>query len=179
MFQPPPAPPPPPEVVRTESAYLQAARRDMPLTLVRVPARGKEKDAPSEKALIRYRLYVRTDVEATQPPLGDGPAVAAITCAWTVLTFLQREPCFESITGRMACGESYTIRLEERQSGRETLVTEPAACGLTLPASAAAEARLRAVLAEKADALFDDDFARRFTAEMTKAGIAVRPRPPK
>ena len=171
MFQPPP-PPPVAEVVRTESAYLQAARRDMALTLVK----GTGKAAATERALVRYRLYVRTDVEATQPPIGDGPVIAQITCTWTVGAFLQREPCFESITGRLACGESYTLRMEDRLRGSETMVAEPTACGLSLPASAAAEGRLRAVLAEKADALFDDDLARRFTPELAKAGITVKPR---
>ena len=176
MFQALPPPAPPPETVRTESAYLQAGRRDMPLTLVKVPARARDKDAPSEKALLRYRLYVRTDVEAKQPPLGDGPVVVKITCDWTVSTFLQREPCFESITGRLACGKSYTVRMEERQTGSETMIAEPSACGLSHPAAAAAEARLRAVLAEKADALFDDDLARRYTPELAKAGITLKPR---
>ncbi len=175
MFQALPPPAPPPETVRTESAYLQAGRRDMPLTLSRAPtARGRE--PVSERALLRYRLYVRTDVEAKQPPLGDGPVVVKITCDWTVSTFLQREPCFESITGRLACGESYTVRMEERQTGSEAMVAEPSACGLAHPAAAAAEARLRAVLAEKADALFDDDLARRYTPELARAGITLKPR---
>jgi len=173
VFQAPPPPPPPtpPEIVRTESSYLRVARKDVPVTLVREKA--------SEKALIRYQLFVRTDVEATQPPIGEGPVVAEVTCNWTSSTYLQREPCFESLTGRLACGEAYTVRLEESARGSEKLLGEPTACGVALPAAAAAEVRLGAALTASAEGRFADDLARRLTPEFARAGVVAKPRPPK
>ncbi|MCW5760866.1 MAG: hypothetical protein KIS90_13940, partial [Phenylobacterium sp.] len=110
FFQVPPAPPPPqpPEVVRTESAYLRVARKDVPLLITREKAAAKE---PGEKALIRYQLFVRTDIEARQNPATPDEPPPPVHCQWVVTSYLEREPCFESITGKLACAESYTVRL--------------------------------------------------------------------
>lgn len=167
MFE---APPPPavPEVVRTDSSYTSIARRDVPLTL----AKGKA----AERALIRYQLLVRTDMEATQAPLAGEAVLGEITCAWTITTWLQREPCFESLTGRLACGETYTTRLEDRERGSETSTEEAAACNVARPAVVAAQTRLGRSVAATAAERFDDDLARRLTPDLAKAGLTVKPR---
>jgi hypothetical protein len=165
----PPPVPPPPEIVRTESGYAPAAHRDVPLTLTR--------GAQSEKALIRYQLFARTDVQASRPA-GAEPTVD-FTCAWTVTAYLEREPCFESITGRLACTESYTVRLDDRERGEEKMAGDPGTCGLATPSVAAAQTRLRDALTGKADAQFDDDQARRFLPGLVKSGVTAKPRPPR
>jgi hypothetical protein len=110
VFQAPPPPPPPPEIVRTESSYLQVARKDVPMTLA--------KDKRTENALIRYQLFVRTDVEARQAPAVPDAAPPPVFCQWVVTVYLEREPCFESISGKMACGERYTVRLRDQERGK-------------------------------------------------------------
>lgn len=177
FFQVPP--PQPPEVVRTESAYLQAARKDVPLLLTR----EKAPKAPGEKALIRYQLFVRIDIEARQDAAKPDAPPPQIHCQWVATSYLEREPCFESITGKMACGESYTVRLDDIERGRETLplTAEPTACALAKPEIAAAQARMGAALAATADARFGDDLTRRLTAEYARAGIrfSIRPAAPR
>ena len=148
MFADQPPLPPPPEIVRTESGYAPAAHRDVPLTLTR--------GAQSEKALIRYQLFARTDVQASRPAAAE-PTVD-FTCAWTVTAYLEREPCLESITGRLACAESYTVRLDDRERGEEKMTGDPGTCGLETPAVAAAQAR-------------------RFLPGLVKSGVTARPRP--
>ena len=161
--------PPPPEIVRTESGYVPTAHRNVPLTLT--------KGGQSEKALIRYQVFVRTDVQASRAQSAE-PTVD-FSCAWTVTAYLEREPCFESLTGRLACAESYTVRLDDRERGEEKMQGDPETCGLATPSVAAAQARLSSALAAKADAQFDDDQARRFMPSLVKSGVTAKPRPPR
>ena len=168
MFQVPPPPPAVPEVVRTDSSYLSIARRDVPLTL--------QKGKAAEKALIRYQLLVRTDMEAVQAPLVGEAVLAEITCSWTITTWLQREPCFESLSGRLACGEAYTTRLEDRERGSEKTTEEASACTVVRPVVVAAQTRLGQTVAATAAERFEDDLARRLTPDLVKAGLTVKPR---
>ena len=167
MFQAPPPPPPPPEIVRTESDYLRVARKDVPLLLTR------EKQA--EKALVRYQLFVRTDVEARQDAAQPDQPPPPVHCQWAATLYLEREPCFESLTGKLACGERYTVRLPDRQDGRETLplTAEPADCRISKPEVVASSQRLAVAAGEGAEARFGDDLAKRLTPELTRGGVKV------
>ncbi|MBL8554432.1 MAG: hypothetical protein JNL41_09155 [Phenylobacterium sp.] len=178
FFQVPPTPTPtqPPEVVRTESAYLRVARKDVPILISREKAAPKD---PGEKALIRYQLFVRTDIEARQDPARpDGPP-PPVHCQWVVTSYLEREPCFESITGKLACAESYTVRLDDTERGHEVLpLTEEAtACALTRPGIAAAQAGLGAIVEATADQRFADDLERRLRPTYTRMGLKAAMRP--
>lgn len=169
MFQAAP-PPPPPEIVRTESDYLRVARKDVPLLLVR--------DKQTEKALIRYQLFVRTDVEARQDAAEPDKPPPPVQCQWAATLYLEREPCFESLTGKLACGERYTVRLPDRQDGRETLplTAEPTACAIGKPEVVASSQRLAVAAGDSADERFADDLAKRLTPELAKAGVKASPR---
>lgn len=174
MFQaPPPPPPPPPEIVRTDASYLQVARKDVPLLL----AKGKQ----AENALIRYQLFVRTDVEARQAPATPEAPPPPVFCQWVVTVYLEREPCFESISGKLACGERYTVRLKDQERGTETLplTAEAAVCAVGKAEIAAASRRLAAAGEASADAEFGADLTRRLTPELAKGGIKATIRPPK
>ena len=163
MFQ--AEPPPPPEIVRTESDYLRIARKDVPLLLTR--------EKQGEKALIRYQLFVRTDVEARQAGAQPDQPPPPIHCQWAATLYLEREPCLESLTGRLACGERYTVRLPDREDGRETLplTAEPAACAVSRPDVQASSGRLAATAAASAEERFADDLARRLMPEYARSGI--------
>ncbi len=168
MFQappPPPPPPPPPEIVRTESSYLQVARKDVPMVLT--------KDKRTENALIRYQLFVRTDVEARQAPAVPDAAPPPVICQWVVTVYLEREPCFESISGKLACGERYTVRLRDQERGNETLslTAEATACAVGKPEIAAASALMAAAGEAGADEHFGADLTRRLTPEFAKGGV--------
>jgi hypothetical protein len=142
-----------------------------------VLAKGKQ----GENALIRYQLFVRTDVEARQAPaLADAPP-PPVFCQWIVTVYLEREPCFESISGKLACGDRYTVRLEDRERGNETLplAAEATACAVGKPEIAAASRRLAAMGEASAGARFGDDLTRRLTPELARGGITARIRAPK
>lgn len=177
LFQVTPAPPPqPPEVVRTESAYLRVARKDVPLLITRTKAPVKE---PGEKALIRYQLFVRVDIEARQDPAKPDAPPPPVHCQWVVTSYLEREPCFESITGKLACAESYTVRLDDIERGNETLslADDATACALTRPGIAAAQTGLGAIVEATADQRFADDLERRLTPTYARAGFKAVIRP--
>ncbi|MBU1379053.1 MAG: hypothetical protein KKE02_00170 [Alphaproteobacteria bacterium] len=166
MFQAaPPPPPPPPEIVRTESSYLQVSRKDVPLSLV--------KDKRTENALIRYQLFVRTDVEARQAQAVPDAPPPPVFCQWVVSVYLEREPCFESISGKLACADRYTVRLQDQSRGSETLplTAEATACAVGKPEIAAASALLAAAGEAAADAHFGADLTKRLTPELAKGGI--------
>jgi hypothetical protein len=151
--------------VRTESSYLQVARKDVPMALVK----GKQ----TENALIRYQLFVRTDIEARQAPAVPDAAPPPVFCQWVVTIYLEREPCFESISGKLACGERYTVRLKDQQRGNETLplTAEATACAVGKPEVAASSAVMAAAGEAGADTYFGDDLTRRVTPEFAKDGI--------
>lgn len=178
LFQIPAQPPPPqpPEVVRTESAYLRVARKDVPLLITH--EKGAAKD-PGEKALIRYQLFVRVDIEARQDAAKADAPPPPLHCQWVATSYLEREPCFESITGKLACGESYTVRLDDIERGTETLplTDDASACKLARPEIAAAQARLGAAIAATADGRFADDLARRLMPSYARAGLKAVVRP--
>lgn len=173
MFQATPPPPPPPEIVRTESDYLRVARKDAPLLLTR--------DKQAEKGLIRYQLFVRTDVEARLGTAQADQPPPPIHCQWAATLYLEREPCFESLTGKLACGERYTLRLPDREDGRETLppTAEPSACAIGKPEVAASSQRLAVAAAAAAEERFADDLARRVIPDLAKGGVKASPRPAK
>ncbi len=158
-------PPPPPEIVRTESDYLRVARKDVPLLLSR--------DKQTEKALIRYQLFVRTDVEARQASAEPDKPPPPVFCQWAATLYLEREPCFETLTGKLACGERYTVRLPDREDGRETLplTAEASACAVAKADVQASAGRLGAAAAASADDRFGDDLARRLMPELAKGGV--------
>lgn len=160
-------PPPPPEIVRTESDYLRVARKDVPLLLSR--------DKQSEKALIRYQLFVRTDVEARQATADPDKPPPPVFCQWAATLYLEREPCFETLTGKLACGERYTVRLPDREDGRETLplTAEASACAVAKADVQASASRLGAAAAASADDRFGDDLSRRLMPELAKGGLKV------
>jgi len=175
MFADPPpvivGPPPAPEVLRSEGGAATVAWRDTPLTYA--------KAGQTERALVRHQLFVRTEVAATRPAAAPDPLVPAfaeITCGWTITTWLQRDPCVETLGGQLACAEGYNGQVGDRERG-ELKLADPAACGLATPEVLAAQARLTAVARAAADARFDDDLKRRLTPQLVQAGVAVRPRP--
>lgn len=173
MFQAPPPPPPPPapEVLRTEGVNLAIATDDRLVVF----AKGQQ----AERGVVRYQLFQRVDVEATRPAAApDASPDAApppILCTWTVSVWLQRDPCIESITGRLACMQPYTVRLDDRDRGSEP-VPEAAACVPEHPSVSAAMTRMSEAVSGGAAARFEADLERRFAPELGHAGVAVRPR---
>ena len=165
MFQALPPPPPPPPVVRTDASYLQVARKDVPLLLTR--------EKRSENALVRYQLFVRADVEARQATATPEAPPPPVICQWVVTVYLEREPCFESISGKLACGERYTVRLRDNERGSETLplTAEATACSASKPEVAAANSRVAAAVEADADTRFGDDLTRRLMPEFARGGI--------
>jgi hypothetical protein len=167
-FADPPASPPAPayEVIRFESASAPAARRDTPL----IYARG----AQAERAILRHQIFLRTEVEARKPK--GAAAGGDIECAWVIVAFLQRVPCLESITGQLACGEDWTSRIGDQESGRaQVAADQQASCGLAYTPIAVAQARLANAVSLNAPAVFDEDLAKRVKPELRAAGITVRP----
>jgi len=165
------APPPAPQVLRSETANTTVAWRDTALAYA--------KAGQTERALVRHQLFLRVEVTATRPATPPDPAATVlpeITCAWTLSTFLQRDPCLETLAGQLACADSYTGQVGDRERG-ELKLADPAACGLALPEVVAAQARLASLTRAGADARFDDDLKRRLTPQLVQAGVAVRPRP--
>ncbi|MCR5873765.1 hypothetical protein LRS10_05985 [Phenylobacterium sp. J426] len=105
----------------------------------------------------------------------DAVAPPPILCEWVVSIWLQRDPCVESLTGRLACMQGYNTRLEDRDRGSEP-VSEATACTPDHPATVAASKRLAQAVAGTSVALFETDMKRRFAPELSYAGVTLRPR---
>ncbi len=90
-----------------------------------------------------------------------------------VTVYLEREPCFESISGKLACGERYTVRLKDQERGNETLplTAEATACAVGKPEIIAASSRIAREGETAADAHFGADLTKRLTPELAKGGV--------
>jgi hypothetical protein len=158
-----------PVEVRTQSDYALVAHRDDARLYVRA--------AQSERALVRYQLFLRTDVTLNKRAL-PGVEAFELTCDWTVSPYLQRQPCVETLDGKLACAETYTVQLDDREAGQfKPADPEGATCRMDAPDLAEGAARLSTAVTDSATTRFDDDFKRRVRPDLAKAGMAVRARP--
>jgi hypothetical protein len=132
-----------------------------------------------EHALIRRLIFISASLELTQPAAWKGQGPAPQTCHWAYKSFLQRQQCFVSLSGALACTEPEVIVLPEEAEG-EAPPPENAQVGFCSDVFRPAvtdRARLTARLADRAAELFAADQQTRVEPAFKAAGLTVRPEP--
>lgn len=132
------------------------------------------KGGRTEKALVRYQIFIRTTVRPG-PATAEGVSVSAIPCAWTVESFLQRDICFYSMTGLLACTNGETTPLMATDTGQADL-PGGTVCEVFAKPVEAAESRVIASVDRTKDQLYDDDYKLVVTPQLVRGGTTITER---
>jgi hypothetical protein len=134
------------------------------------------KGGRTEKALVRYQIFIRTTVRpGAVPAAADGVSVSAIPCAWTVESFLQRDICFYSMTGLLACTNGDTTPLKATDTGQADLPSGTV-CEVFAKPVEGAESRVIAAVDRTKDQLYDDDYRLVVKPQLVGGGTTVTER---
>jgi hypothetical protein len=134
------------------------------------------KGGRTENAVVRHQIFLRTVVKPGPAPVAvEGVTVSAIPCAWTVETFLQREICFYSMTGLMACTDTNTLPLMATETGQTDLPVGTA-CEVFAKPVEAAESRVIAAVDRTKDQLYDEDYKLVVKPQLVRGGTTVTER---
>lgn len=159
-----PAPPQPPTLQRL-SPIAQKAR---PFVVT--------KAGRAESGAVRHQIFLRTVAKpGTVPTPPPGVTVSAIPCAWTVEAYLQREICFNSMTGLLACTDSNTIPLMATEAGQTDLPVGTT-CEVFAKPVVQAEERVIAALDRTKAQLFDEDYALVVKPQLVRSGVTLTER---
>jgi hypothetical protein len=152
---PPPSPPAEIVVSRRDGSEL-IATSDTPMVLVKGQRR--------EQALARRAVFITTSLTVVRPAEGDAPA----RYRWSYEGFVQRQMCFNSMTGLFSCTLAEAERVAEAERGEAPLAEADA-----FPLADAARARLAAALKARATALFEADRRAKLDTLLRASGVTV------
>lgn len=159
------APAPQPPQLQRLAPIAQKAR---PLTLT--------KSGRTENAVVRQQIFLRTIVKPGAVPIvPDGVTVSAIPCAWTIESYLQREICFYSMTGLLACTDTNTEPLRATETGQVDQAPD-AACDVIAKPVELAEARVIDALEQIKAQMFDEDYRLIVKPQLVASGATVTER---
>ena len=170
--QPPASPPAATAPAAPQPPLLQrlapVSQKDRPLVLT--------KGGRVENAVVRQQIFLRTVAKpGAVPATVEGVTVSAIPCAWTVESYLQREICFYSMTGLLACTDTNTNPLMATESGKADLPVGTA-CEVFAKPVEAAEGRVITALDRTKDQVFDQDYKLVVRPQLVGGGATVKER---
>lgn len=159
-----PAPLIPPSTIKGASATITVTANDLNLVLT--------KSRRAESAMVRYQVFIRTDVDRKIPNAAD-PRLAQ--CGWRIRAYLQRTICFSSMTGLLGCTDPVSQELAEVETGAAELSADPTApsCDLSFAPARQAFDRLSQALTASAQARFDEDYALNVRPQLLASGVKI------
>ena len=132
-----------------------------------------------EHALIRRLIFISASLDLTQPANWKGEGAAPQTCHWAYKSFLQRQQCFVSLSGALACTEPEVMVLPEAAEGAAPPPenAQVGFCSDVFRPAVTDRARLTARLTDRAAELFATDQQTKVEPAFKAAGLTVRPEP--
>jgi hypothetical protein len=133
-----------------------------------------------EHAIIRRLIFISAALRLTEPAAWTGEGPAPQTCRFEFKSFLQRQQCFVSMSGVLACTQAEVTPLTEETHGE---APPPAGaqvgfCNDVFRPVVNARVRLSGTLRDRAGELFAADQAAKVDPVFKAAGLTVRPEPP-
>jgi hypothetical protein len=130
-----------------------------------------------EHAIIRRLIFITGSLRLTQPAAWVGDSPAPQTCSWTYKGFLQRQQCFVSMSGVLACTQAEVTPLPEEAHGEAPAPDNAPVgfCNDVFRPAANARVRLSGLLRDRAAELFAADQKAKVDPLFEAAGLAVRP----
>ncbi len=174
----PPAPTPPGQTAAPADTVVSRTDNTQPVLssdLKLILSKQKRE----EHAIIRRLIFIAASLRLTEPTGWTGDEPAPQTCRFEFRSFLQRQQCFVSMTGALACGQAEVIPLPDEAHG-DAPPPEKAAAGFCNDAfrpAISARVRLTGRLADRAAELFATDQKEKVEPVFKAAGLAVRPEP--
>lgn len=130
-----------------------------------------------EHAIVRRLIFIAASLRLTEPAAwaGDGPAPQ--TCRWEYKSFLQRQQCFVSVSGVLACTQPEVTPLPEAATGDAPapVNVQPGFCNDVFRPAVNARVRLTGLLHDRAAELFAADQKAKVDPLFDAAGLTVRP----
>jgi hypothetical protein len=170
---------PGPPDTQTDTVVLSTTNNSQPvgasdLRLVLSKA-GRE-----EHAIIRRLIFITTSLRLTEPAAWAGEGPAPQTCRFEFKSFLQRQQCFVSISGVLACTQAEVTPLTEETHGDAPAPANAQVgfCNDVFRPVVNARVRLSGTLRDRAAELFEADEAAKVDPVFKAAGLTVRPEPP-
>lgn len=159
-------------VLSTTNNSQPVGASDLRLTLSKA---GRE-----EHAVIRRLIFITSALRLTEPAGWTGEGPAPQTCRFEFKSFLQRQQCFVSISGVLACTQAEVTPLTEETHGD---APAPAGapvgfCNDVFRPVVNARVRLSGTLRDRAAELFAADQRDKVDPLFKAAGLTVRPDAP-
>ena len=129
----------------------------------------------TENAVVRYQMFLRTVAKPGPVATVEGVAVSAIPCAWSVDSYLQKEICFYSMTGMLACADEVTTILRATDTG-QTELPAGAVCEVLAKPVMEAEERVIAALDRTKEQVFDEDYTLIVKPQLLRTGVTITER---
>lgn len=180
---PPPAEPAPPaaeqRVLRQDTTTTIAASLDRPLLIQKPPA--------AEPVVVRQRLLLRAAL--THLALSEGEGRDRGDCRWEIVSYVQRDLCFTSLTGLTGCTASVTDKLAQEASGVFDVDPPPPAgppsgpppgpiktCAFTSAPLVVLLADATARLEDRSAQIFESDYQTHVRPLLTRTGATLKAR---
>jgi len=130
-----------------------------------------------EHAIIRRLIFIMGSLRLTQPAAWAGEGPAPQTCSWNYKSFLQRQQCFVSMSGVLACTQAEVTPLPEEAHGEAPAPDKAAVgfCNDVFRPAANARVRLSGLLRDRAADLFAADQNAKVQPLFEAAGLTARP----
>jgi hypothetical protein len=133
-----------------------------------------------EHALVRRLIFIMASLRLTEPAAwaGDGPAPQ--TCHWEYRSFLQRQQCFVSVSGVLACTQPEVTPLPDEAHGDAPAPAgaQVGFCNDLFRPAVTARVRLSSLLRERSAELFAADQKAKVDPVFKAAGLTVAPEAP-
>ena len=130
-----------------------------------------------EHAIIRRLIFITGSLRLTEPAGWAGDTPAPQTCSWNYKGFLQRQQCFVSMSGVLACTQAEVTPLPEEAHGEAPAPDNAPVgfCNDVFRPAANARVRLSGLLRDRAAELFAADQKAKVDPIFEASGLAVRP----
>ena len=130
-----------------------------------------------EHALVRRMIFIAASLRLTEPAAWAGGGPAPQTCRFEYKSFLQRQQCFVSLSGVMACTEAEVTPLPDEAHGDAPAPADAPTgfCNDVFRPAVNARVRLTALLRDRAAALFAADQKDKVEPLFKAAGVTVKP----
>lgn len=126
----------------------------------------------TESGTVRHQIFLKTTVTAGPVAMVAGQSTVARPCMWKIEAYLQREICFQSMTGLSSCTDALSKQLAIGEAGQADLAVEQV-CDVTAKPVEQAESRTVASVDRAAAQMFEDDYRLTVRPMLATAGVTI------
>jgi hypothetical protein len=132
-----------------------------------------------EHAIVRRLIFIIASLRLTEPAAWAGEGAAPQTCHWEYKAFLQRQQCFVSVSGVLACTQPEVTPLPEEAHGEASAPANAQVgfCNDVFRPAVNARVQLAGRLRDRSAELFATDQKTKVDPVFKAAGVTSAPEP--